>query len=265
MPTVLSSGVRLHYEVAGHGDPVLLIMGFAVPGSGWRLQVEALAAHHRVITFDNRGVGRSDAPTGLYSTDQMAADAVALLDHLSVEQAHVVGISMGGMIAQKLALRHRERVRTLALLATHGGGPAALPALSTLRRFLTLQRATDPAQRFRLFTEILFTPAFVAEHGDRLRAGMQTDLLEQGQSAAGFRGQMSAIIGHRTGARLGELKGLPTLLLHGEADAIVNPANARLLHQWMPWATLRTLPGVGHGINVQARDTVNQALLAHFR
>lgn len=265
MPLAQLDRIRLHYDECGVGDPVLLVMGFAVPGSGWQLQVEGLSPTHRVVTFDNRGIGRSDCPSGLYSTDQMAKETLSLMDHLGMERAHVVGISMGGMIAQKVALAAPRRVRTLALLATHGGGRQALARPATVRRFIQLQATKDPQVRLRLFNEILFTPAFVAEHGARLRDGMAKELGGLRQPANGFRGQMAAVFRHRTGAKLAALHGLPTLILHGEADAIVHPRNGHLLKEWMPWAQHRELPGVGHGINVQARDTVNAALLEHFR
>lgn len=269
MPLAQLGSIRLHYDEFGpakdSADPVLLVMGFAVPGSGWQLQVEGLSPSHRVVTFDNRGVGRSDSPAGFYSTDQMAHEALALMDHLGWDRAHIVGISMGGMIAQKMALAARHRVRSLALLATHGGGRAALASPATIRRFIHLQATKDPQVRFRLFNEILFTPEFAAEYGARLRDGMASELLNRRQSADGFRGQFAAVVRHRTGPKLAVLRDIPTLIMHGSADAIVHPRNGRLLKEWMPWATHRELPGVGHGINVQARDTVNAALIEHFR
>ncbi len=113
-------GVRLHYEVFGRpgGDPVLMIQGLGADKNGWDLQRLALAPHYTTIALDNRGAGRSDKPTGPFSLEQMADDAIAVLDAVGVERAHVMGASMGGAIAQVLAVRHRDRVRSLTLACT---------------------------------------------------------------------------------------------------------------------------------------------------
>ena len=110
---------ELYYEEHGSGDPLLLIMGLATPSEGWMLQTPEFAEHYRTIVYDNRGVGRSSKPAGPYTIHEMADDAVGLLDQLGVERAHVLGISMGGMIAQELVLHHPDRVRGLVLACTY--------------------------------------------------------------------------------------------------------------------------------------------------
>ncbi len=260
MPTAQLQDVRLHYDLHGHGPPVLFIMGLAVPGMGWRPQVEALRDRYSCLTFDNRGVGDSDVPSGAYSTKQMARDALGLLDAVGWQRAHVVGISMGGMIAQELALLAPSRVRTLTLLATHGGGRKALPPLRTLKNFFNLQRSRDPERRLSLFNKLLFTESFVALHRERLREGMAADLAFKPQPAQGFRGQFAACAGHRTGKRLSGLRGIPTLVATGAVDQCVAPVNARLLGRWMPWARVVEIPGCAHGINVMAHGEVNRLL-----
>ena len=114
------AGVRLHYDVFGrrNGEPVLLIQGLGADSRGWLLQRPAIGRHYRGIVFDNRGVGRSDKPVGSYDLEQMAADAVAVLDAAGVESAHVIGASMGGVLAQIMAVRYPERVRSLVLACT---------------------------------------------------------------------------------------------------------------------------------------------------
>src|SRR5436190_22870640 len=120
MPTIDRDGVAIYHEERGErGDPLLLVMGLGVDAHGWEFQVPALAARHRVILVDNRGVGRSGKPRGPYTTAMMAEDARAVLDGLGVARAHVVGLSMGGMIAQELALAHPDRVGALVLAATY--------------------------------------------------------------------------------------------------------------------------------------------------
>ncbi|MCA9537524.1 MAG: alpha/beta fold hydrolase, partial [Myxococcales bacterium] len=137
MPHARFEDVELAYEVAGAaGSPVLLIMGFSVPGRAWSGQVPALAERHRVAWFDNRGVGNTQARPGWYSMRLLADDARRLLDHLDWPTAHIVGVSMGGMIAQELAVTVPDRVRSLTLIATHAGGVRArTPTWRGLMRF----------------------------------------------------------------------------------------------------------------------------------
>ena len=119
MPYAILNKIRMRYEVTGKGDPVLLINGLSAPAVGWALQAKALAAHFTVVTFDNRGVGETDLPPEpVYSTGRMADDAAAVLKHLKIARAHVVGASMGGTIALELALRQPKLVRSLTLACT---------------------------------------------------------------------------------------------------------------------------------------------------
>ncbi|MGD0932289.1 MAG: alpha/beta hydrolase, partial [Candidatus Korobacteraceae bacterium] len=112
MPCTNSNGCRIHWEESGAGDPLLLIMGLGYSHEMWHRTRPAMAEHYRTIVYDNRGVGKSDLPPGPYPIAQMADDAAAVLDAAGVELAHVYGISMGGMIAQELALKHPARVRS---------------------------------------------------------------------------------------------------------------------------------------------------------
>ena len=121
MPTAKINGINIYYEVHGAGDPLLLIMGLGANATAWEAQIPALNREYKVIAFDNRGSGRSDKPTVMYSMRQMADDAVLLLDQLGVAAAHVFGMSMGGMIAQELTLQHPARVKSLVLGATMAG------------------------------------------------------------------------------------------------------------------------------------------------
>jgi pimeloyl-ACP methyl ester carboxylesterase len=119
MPIARLNGVSIHYHVEGRGDPLVMIMGFSAGRLGWLPQIPFFRKHYRVVTFDNRGVGRSDKPLGPYSTRMMADDTVRLMDLLGIEKAHIMGLSMGGMIAQELAIEYPQRVMKLVLACTY--------------------------------------------------------------------------------------------------------------------------------------------------
>src|SRR5207249_10870094 len=147
--------IDLYYDEQGSGDPLLLVMGLAADSAAWMFQVPDFARHHRTIVFDNRGVGRSAKPPGPYTIHEMADDAVGLLDALGITRAHVVGVSMGGMIAQVVAITHPERVLTLTSnMSTTGAGdvepptPEALAVLTALPGE-TFEERLDQAMRTR--------------------------------------------------------------------------------------------------------------------
>lgn len=263
---VTSDGAEIAWWSWGSGEPVLLVMGLGVDHRGWILQIEDLQAHYRVIAFDNRGIGQSSVPKGAYTTTQMARDALAVLTAAGEERAHVVGVSLGGMIAQKIALLAPERVRTLALLATHGGGLTALPSPDTAYLFRQLQSARSDDERRDAMFKILFPETFLMTHRRRIlaeTARLGSNLFLQ-QSPTGYQGQTMAALSHYTGRRLRALEGTPALVMTGLADRAVRPINTRLLHGWMPWARRVELPDVGHGLNFQAAGVVHDELARLF-
>lgn len=255
----------MSFEQAGdRGTPVLLVMGFGMPGRAWMSQVASLAKHHRVAWFDNRGVGESDVPVGPYTMQAMAGDAVALLDHLAWSDAHIVGVSMGGMIAQEMALRHRARVRSLALIATHAGGWNALrPTWRGLQLFLRANRASGP-ERIETLSKLLYSDAFrMSPEIEQLHA----EMLDNVATPAATRGrlaQFAAVARHRTARRLARLSDLPTLIIQPARDVLIRPAESERLKHLMPHADFRSFADAGHGLIRECADAVNAALLEHF-
>jgi pimeloyl-ACP methyl ester carboxylesterase len=259
--------VRIAYEVAGGaGPPIVLIMGLGVSSLGWESTVPWLSERFRVITFDNRGCGGSDTPPGLYSTSQMADDVAGLLHHLGIDSAHVYGISLGGMIAQELAIRHPQRVRALVLGATACGGAASHPPDPLLFAGLAA-RTLGPARVAELppIFEVLFSPAFVASNRQALieyapkLAGMLA-------TTEGYRRQLAATVTHDTASRL-HLIQAPTLVIQGGCDRLVPPANARLLSGRIARAELCILGGAGHAFEHEqpeaAREVIGAFLERH--
>lgn len=260
-----NGGVRLGYREAGpaDGEPVLLIMGLG--GSGrmwWRLEPH-VAREHRTLLIDNRGTGDSDRIRGRISMADMAADAVAVLDAAGVDRAHVVGASMGGMVAQHVGLEHRERVRSLVLACTTPGGRSGAPPWRLLVS-TALRPVVGPVWTGRIVAPALYAPATRREHPDRLREDFKRRIAD-GTPPATLYGQMAAISSHDTRARLAELEGIPTLVLHGDEDALVPPAAARRLAEGIPGAKLRLIEGAGHVLTTDAEGAVAAAILEHLR
>lgn len=261
MPHAPLEGVDLWYETAGDGTPVLLIMGFGVKGTAWRRQVPALAGRHRVVWFDNRGVGQTRAKPRPVTFARFADDTAGLLDHLAIDRAHVVGISMGGMIAQHLALRHPARLRSLTLMATHAGGRGVVPPLPGLKRFVGAH--VQRRGRGQAVLELLMTPAYLAEAN---AAEILKDLREElcRKSAAGRLAQLGAVLRHNTRRHLNRLGHVPTLVIQPGQDILIDPRHSAFLAAHIPGARLLTLPAVGHGLLRERPAEVNEALLSHF-
>jgi pimeloyl-ACP methyl ester carboxylesterase len=271
MPTATIRDVELYYEEHGSGSPLLCIMGFATDSSGWLLQVPEFAKRHRTIVFDNRGVGRSTKPTGAYTIHEMADDAAGLLDHLDVDQAHVLGLSMGGMIAQELVLRHPHRVRRLVLAATF---PEPDVATEEQRKILFTQMggsiteagemridftAMNPMLFFQNMLPLVFSPAFIQNELPKL-VQLFSGSLQYGFSIEAILGQMQAIMAHKATDRLAQIAA-PTLVLTGDADRLISPANSDVLAKRIPGAKLVQVPGGTHGFNFEKPDVFNRTVL----
>jgi pimeloyl-ACP methyl ester carboxylesterase len=258
-------GVRLAYETAGgEGSPVLLIMGLGLPGAAWVRQVEALAPHHRVACFDNRGVGSTVAPPGPYRVEELAADARALLDHLGWADAHLAGISMGGMIAQQLALTARQRVRSLVLIATSGRGLGWRLSLAGLRLGLKVVFGRGKG-RLRALGRQLISPQRLAEAGAEEMARQMAARVGPLPPASAFLAQYAAVVRFRSEDRLDELAGLPTLVIQPGRDLVIDPGESERLAAQIPGARLVRFPGSGHGVIAEEAEGVNRLLLEHFR
>jgi len=165
--TQSSDGARIHYEVHGAGDPVLLIMGLGSNAYGWHRTIPWLSERYRVIAFDNRGTGRSDVPRGAYSVAQMAADAATVLDAAGEQTAHVCGASLGGMIAQGFAAAYPERLRSLVLICTTPGGPHAVRPSAEVTTGL-VQGEEDPATAYRRNAWFLYGEETRQRHPERI-------------------------------------------------------------------------------------------------
>ena len=236
--------VRIAWERHGSGAPLLLIHGLGYERCGWEPVLPGLAAQFDVILFDNRGIGESDPPPGPYTAAEMAGDAIRVLDEAGVERAHVVGTSLGGMVAQELALGHPDRVDRLVLACTTPGGPKAHPMPQQTVALMAEAATLEPAVALRRFVENALAPATVTEHPE-LVDRIMAHRLATAQQPAAWAAQAAAGATFDAFDRLGALAA-PALVQHGDEDVVVDPRNADVLVELLPDARLERLPETGH-------------------
>jgi len=264
--------LELYYEEHGSGDPLLLIMGLAADSQAWMFQVPDFAQRYRTIAFDNRGVGRSSKPAGPYTIHEMADEAAGLLDVLSIPRAHVVGVSMGGMIAQELVLRHPEKVRGLVLACTY---PEPDSDVEQRRQFSLTQfggsvdasgamkidvSAINPLMFLQQLLPTVFNQAFIDRELPKLMQ-VFSGALQWGFSMEAILGQVAAVMSHRATDRLHQIKS-PTLVITGDADRLVPPANSDILAREIAGAKLVKIPGGSHGFNFETPELFNREVLS---
>lgn len=253
--------VQLAYYIYGRGFPVLMIQGLGGRAADWASVPNALASRFQVITFDNRGTGKSDKPDEEYRLETMADEAVGVLDAIAGAStaAHVVGISMGGMIAQLVAVRHPRRVKQLVLLSTAPGGPHTVAPTPAAMTALMPDLTKPPEEIVRSAMAAITAPGFASTHPEVVR-----DIVATAMSAPTpqfvFARQMQAIMTSDRYERLAEITA-PTLVIHGDADPLVPLANGELLARRIPGAKLLTLRGCGHLAMWEQPRELNAALL----
>ena len=252
MPTARRDSVELYWESTGAGAPVLLVMGLGVTAAGWWRTIPVLSERFRVLAFDNRGVGRSGRPRGPYTVSDMADDAIAVVDAAGEAAAHVYGISLGGMIAQEIALRHPDRVLGLVLAATTPGGPQGVAPDDATLAFFRRRSEMTAVEAVWASVPYNYAEATWREHGDRISQDIARRL-QFPVEREGYEAQLAAALGHDTHDRLGAIRA-PTLVLHGTEDRMVPPGNGRLLADAIPGARLHELPGAGHLLPTDAPE-----------
>ena len=236
--------VRIAWEQEGEGEPLLLIHGLGYARWGWEPVLPGLAERFTVLSFDNRGIGDSDAPPGPYTVAEMAADTLQVLDEAGVERAHVVGTSLGGMIAQELALSYPERVDRLVLACTTPGGPNAHPMPKKTAALVALAATLEPPVALRRFVENALAPA-TAEAHPKLVDEIVARRLETPQDPVAWVAQASAGAAFDRLADLEQIS-MPTLVQTGDEDVVVDPRNSELLAERLPHARLERFDGGGH-------------------
>lgn len=247
---------RIFYEEHGSGDPVLLVNGLGADHTAWALQTESLQESFRVIVFDNPGVGQTEGPRGPYTTALFADVAASLLGHLEIERAHVVGASMGGLIAQQIGVRHPAAVRSLAI---HCPWWEADPYTSALMRsWQAIARAAGMPDLLRQIWLWVFTPRYYAEHPEAfVELERQAADSPHPQTVDAFCDQAEAVVNH---VALEEVRSIdvPTLITVGDRDIFTPPTHARTLHGRIRGSVLHIWPEMGHAPFWEIPDAFNR-------
>jgi 3-oxoadipate enol-lactonase len=239
-----SGDVGIAYETRGAGEPLVLVHGLAYDRAGWGRLPDLLAERFRVVLVDNRGVGESDAPPGPYTVAELAADVVAVLDDAGIERTNLFGVSLGGYIAQEVALTWPERVEKLVLCSTAPGGPSAVPMPQATQDVFAKYPTMEREAGLRMFVE-----NSLGERGVRELPELAEEIfryrLGHAPTVEAWAAQATAGATFVDDDRVGAIAA-PTLVLAGGADVVVDPRNAPLLGELIPGARVEVVPDRGH-------------------
>ncbi|MEO5897338.1 MAG: alpha/beta fold hydrolase [Vicinamibacterales bacterium] len=267
MATLDTGSARIHYSRTGHGPVVILVQGVGVIGNGWKPQVDGLSDRYSLITIDNRGIGHSSTAAILILTiEDMAADVLAIADAEHVDTFHLVGHSMGGVIAQQVALSARHRVASLALLCTFLKGKQGTMIAPSMLLTAIRSRVGTRAMRRRAFVELVMPAAHLATVG---RDELCSDLAQLfGRDLADsppiVMQQLRAMGRFDASSRLSSLKGMNTLVVSAALDCIARPAYGKALAEAIPGARYVEFADAGHAVTIQQAAEINALLLQHF-
>ena len=259
MPRIQVGDVRLYYEIHGQGEPLVLIPGFRTGLWLWFKQVEAFARKYRTIVFDPRGIGQSDAAAGPMGTRTLADDLAGLLSALGVGQAHILGASFGGFVAQEFALAYPQMTRSLILCCTSFGGPRhLLPSVNTLQAMAALE-GLNTEERTRKNFKFAFAPVFINDRPDEFEQAISLRLSNPVSDQTHV-AQVHAAATFDAEARVSEIKA-PTLVITGDEDTVVPPINSHNLAKQIPGAILIVIEGGSHMFFIEQPEKFNSAVI----
>ncbi|NTW83385.1 MAG: alpha/beta hydrolase [Chlorobiaceae bacterium] len=249
------NGINLSYDISGSGEPLLLIGGFGMTKEFWNMLVHPLSSCFQVIAYDNRGAGGSTVSTAPYTIEDMAGDAVGLIDALHMDSTHVFGVSMGGMIAQVLCANHPERIGKAILGCTSQGGIHAVSPASCITEAFGQAANPDltPEEAARLIVPYLFSDTFINREKERVEAFIRLSV-DHCMTPEGAGTQMHALARFNAEA-LPEKIHMPVLVVTGSDDLLIPPENSRILASRIPQASLEIIDGAGHNFFFEKPET----------
>jgi pimeloyl-ACP methyl ester carboxylesterase len=253
--------INMYYEIHGDGFPLVMIMGLAANVDWWPPEfLEEIPKEFKTIIFDNRGAGRTDKPDIEYSIKIFADDTVGLMDALNIKKAHLLGISMGGMIAQEIVLNYPERVEKLVLCATHcGGAKYILPSPEIMEILMKGTEGMTPEEGTELMISLIFTEDFIKNNPDYIERTRE-NILKEYIPDFSYQRQIGAAMKFNSGRRLKKVK-TPTLIVQGRKDVLVQPQNADLLAKLIPGSRVAYFDNSGHAVHSQETEIVNKTIL----
>jgi pimeloyl-ACP methyl ester carboxylesterase len=263
MPRADVGDIQLFYQVNGDGFPLLMIQGYMGGHNAWFFQTRAFKKHYQVIVFDNRGIGKTQRSPAPYTVKTMADDAVGLLNHLGIDKAHILGMSLGGIVAQEIAINYPEKVEKLVLVCTTTGDDEITNVHPDMLKALDLEEGdTRPELRdldFRQTTTAIVSLAF----NKRLYRLINIPLVKLYMKLVDMEGiqqQLEAVVGHSTGDRIHEIK-TPTLVITGTEDRVISPLSSEHIAGKIPGARLVKLEGGSHSFFMEMRKEFNREVL----
>jgi 3-oxoadipate enol-lactonase len=268
MPKVTVGDVNLYYEIHGQGEPLVYIGGFGTTVESTIKRITPFTKDYRLIIYDTRGSGRSDVPDITYTPAMMAGDLAGLLEAIGIKKAHICGESFGGYVAQNFALGYPSKVTSLILRCTSCGGPHAPPRDAEYVKLNAaggLANLTAP-ERDKLMLPFLVTPAYISSHPGIEEIFTPKTPLKYPVTPLGYRKLAGVTATHDTYDRLPQIKA-PTMIIHGDADRILNVENARILAARIPHAELVIFKDAGHAlleVNKECNKTILDFLRKHI-
>jgi 3-oxoadipate enol-lactonase len=262
VPTAKTGDISLYYEVHGKGEPLLLIMGYGSNSGHWFVILPHLAGRFNVIIFDKRGTGRSDKPDIPYTAEMLTGDIIGLLDHIGIGATNVFGVSMGGMLAQELALRYPQRVKKLILGCTSCGGPHSVRSSPEAAAFLFDPERAKLSDEERALSTVpwLWNEDFIAKHPEAVKRYVTTTT-QYPTPTHGYMSQANFILTHDTYDRLPQIKA-PTLVLTGARDRLIPPENSKILASRIPGAELVIFEKAGHGFISDTAEESSEKIIS---
>jgi 3-oxoadipate enol-lactonase len=261
MPTTQVGSHSVYYDDCGAGHPVLFVSGLGGTRLGWWKQIEPFSRKFRVINMDNRDAGDSALSTRSYTIADMAEDTAGVTKNLELGRTHIIGISMGGMIAQELAIRYPEVVDKLVLVSTTAGGPTSINAKPEIAALL-MRAGDDIETRVRRTFTAIAGEGYMAKHPEDLDQIVKNSITKP-MSPESYQRQLGACMGHfRQGVadQLAQIAA-PTLVVHGEYDPLIPHENGKFLAAHIKGARLSSYPGVGHLSPIEAPERFNREVI----
>lgn len=261
MPSAKVNGINIDYTIDGQGESMVLIMGLGGGRGSWRYQTGYFKKYYHTVIFDNRGVGKSDKPAGPYSIKMMVDDTMGLMDYLGIEKAHILGASMGGMIAQELAINHPERVNKLVLACTFAKAGRSSDSPEMNKAMEAFEKSPMDVESQRKLISAMLDLSFNAR-SNRVFIRPFAKVAMRFYSITGILEQMKAVSTHDTIDRLKMIRA-PTLVITGSEDRLVNPTSSEVIAKLVPNAKLVILQGGGHTFFMEMHSDFNREVF-HF-